>query len=123
MHYRISYSARQALGGPLACGCGTSQGLEGTITYPIVHWRAFLRVYGKFCIETLHERHNGIQRLVVCLSEYLKERSGPLVSNITSTAIRLTTSITAMLVLFSEIMMRSVLLIRIGKQNVEIIKK
>ena len=41
------------------------------------------RVYGKFCIETLHERHNGIQRLVVCLSEYLEEWSGPLVSNIT----------------------------------------
>ena len=30
-----------------------------------------IRVYGQFCIETLHERHNGIQRLVVCLSEYL----------------------------------------------------
>ena len=29
------------------------------------------RVYGQFCIETLHERHNGIERLVVCLSEYL----------------------------------------------------
>ena len=41
------------------------------------------RVYGKFCIETLHERHNGIQRLVVCLSEYLQERSRTLVSNIT----------------------------------------
>ena len=41
------------------------------------------RVYGKFCIETLHERHNGIQRLVVCLSEYLQERSRLLVSNIT----------------------------------------
>ena len=41
------------------------------------------RVYGKFCIETLHERHNGIQRLVVCLSEYLQEPSRPLVSNIT----------------------------------------
>ena len=29
------------------------------------------RVYGQFCIETLHERHNGIERLVACLSEYL----------------------------------------------------
>ena len=44
---------------------------------------AYTRVYGKFCIETLHERHNRIQRLVVCLSEYLQERSRPLVSNIT----------------------------------------
>ena len=31
----------------------------------------YKRVYGQFCTETLHERHNGIQRLVVCLSEYL----------------------------------------------------
>ena len=29
------------------------------------------RVYGQFCIETIHGRHNGIERLVVCLSEYL----------------------------------------------------
>ena len=29
------------------------------------------RVYGQLCIKTLHERHNGIERLVVCLSEYL----------------------------------------------------
>ena len=30
-----------------------------------------IRVYGQFCIETIHRRHNGIERLVVCLSEYL----------------------------------------------------
>ena len=31
----------------------------------------YIRVYGQFCIETIHGRHNGIERLVVCLSEYL----------------------------------------------------
>ena len=30
------------------------------------------RVYGQFCIETIHERHNGIESLVVCLSDYLR---------------------------------------------------
>ena len=30
-----------------------------------------IRVYGQFCIETLHEKHNGIELLVVCLSKYL----------------------------------------------------
>ena len=34
----------------------------------------FRLVYGQFCIETLHERHNGNERLVVCLSEYLNIR-------------------------------------------------
>ena len=29
------------------------------------------RVYGQFCMETLHERHDRIEPLVVCLSEYL----------------------------------------------------
>ena len=33
-----------------------------------------IRVYGQFCIEMLHERYNGIERLVVCLSEYLPLR-------------------------------------------------
>ena len=33
------------------------------------------RVYSQFCIETLHERHNGIQRLVVCLSEIKKSKN------------------------------------------------
>ena len=33
------------------------------------------RVYGQSCIETLHERHNGIKHLVVCLSEYLPLRN------------------------------------------------
>ena len=33
------------------------------------------RVYSQFCIETLHERHNGIQRLVVCLSEIEKSKN------------------------------------------------
>ena len=56
--------------------------LHGSI-HDIIWKRHIKRVYGKFCIETLHERHNGIQRLVVCLSEYLQERSHPLVSNIT----------------------------------------
>ena len=44
-------------------GSGVSSG--GTFT------RRHKRVYGQLCIETLHERHNGIEHLVVCLSEYL----------------------------------------------------
>ena len=58
-----------------------------------------IRVYGQFCIETLHERHNGIQRLVVC--------SPNVVQAMTEGSTEL----------------RSVLLIRIGKQNVEILDK
>ena len=34
-----------------------------------------IRIYGQFCIETLHYRHNGIECSVVCLSEYLPLRS------------------------------------------------
>ena len=56
--------------------------------FEIILWGALKRVYGQFCIETLHESR-------------IRKSNG----------------------LNSEMAMRSVLLIRIGKQNVKIIDK
>ena len=47
MHYWISYCARQALGVPQPQAKGP-QGQEGTITCPIVHWRAFFILFHHF---------------------------------------------------------------------------
>ena len=44
---------------------------ENTHTFP--KYCLIKRVYSQFWIETLHERHNRIQRLVVCLSEIEKK--------------------------------------------------
>ena len=43
--YYYNKNARQALGGPAPTGQGTPRGLEGIISSPIMHWRAFFILF------------------------------------------------------------------------------